>query len=101
MIDIYFYCFLTEEKTPELKQLMKIFMPSVRFYELIGIGLGVDVSDLQPLPTMTVRNLRLVFERWMDSGKDVIWDKLIEVCEYFPEQLGKARNELNEFLVID
>ena len=94
---IYFIVF-TEEKTLDLKQLMKIFMPSVHHYELIGIGLDVDVSDLQPLPTMTVSNLRLVFQRWIDSGEDVNWDKLIEVCENFPEQLGKAKNKLDNFL---
>uniref|UniRef100_A0A1X7TC03 Death domain-containing protein n=1 Tax=Amphimedon queenslandica TaxID=400682 RepID=A0A1X7TC03_AMPQE len=82
-----------------LKQLMKIFMPSVNHYELIGIGLDVDVSDLQPLPTMTVTNLRLVFQRWMDSGQDVNCNKLIKVCEDYPEQLGKAKNELDNFLL--
>uniref|UniRef100_A0A1X7V096 Death domain-containing protein n=1 Tax=Amphimedon queenslandica TaxID=400682 RepID=A0A1X7V096_AMPQE len=88
----------SKKKTPELKQLMKIFMPSVHHYELIGIGLDVDVSDLQPLPTMTATNLRLVFQRWIDSGEDVNWDKLVEVCDDFPVQLGNAKNKLENFL---
>ena len=95
---IHYFIVFTEEKTLDLKQFMKIFMPSVHHYELIGIGLDVDVSDLQPLPTMTVSNLRLVFQRWIDSGEDVNWDKLIQVCEDFPEQLGKAKNKLDNFL---
>lgn len=77
---------------------MVIFISSASHYNLIGIGLEVDVSDMQPLPSMTHNNLRLVFERWIDSGKNVTWEKMMQVCDDFPDQLGKAKNALSKFL---
>ena len=62
------------------------------------MGLEVTVSDMQPLPDMTNRNLRLVFQRWIESKKDVTWKKITEVCEDFPDQLGSAKKKLQKFL---
>ena len=72
--------------------------PSASHYSLIGIGLGVDVSDLLPLPTMTTSNLTIVFQRWIASNKDVIWGKLLQVCNDFPSELGKMKADIQKFL---
>ena len=90
-----------EDKECTLKNLMVIFISSANHYSLIGVGLEVDVSDMQPLPNMTHDNLRLVFERWIDSGKNVTWRTIIQVCENFPDQLGKAKNALLKFLSLE
>ena len=77
---------------------MRACAPSASHYSLIGIGLDVDVSDLQPLPTMTTSNLTTVFQRWIASNKDVTWEKLLQVCDDFPDQLGKMKAEIQKFL---
>lgn len=87
-----------EDKKCTLKNLMKIFNSFANHYEVFGIGLEVEVSDMQPLPTMSFHNLRLVFKRWIDLGKDVTWEKIMQVCDDFPDQLGKAKNALLKFL---
>ena len=86
------------EMEPHLYQLMKIFASSATHYEIISIGLQVDVSDLLPIPTMIDTNLSLVFQRWIASGRDVTWRRIAIVCENFSDELGKANAELTKFL---
>ena len=85
-------------KALTLGNLMKACVPSASHYSLIGIGLGVTVSDLQPLPSMTTSNLTIVFQRWIDSNKDVTWEKLLQVCDDFPNELGKTKADIQKFL---
>ena len=77
---------------------MRACAPSTRHYSIIGIGLDVNISDLQPLPTMTTANLTIVFQRWIDSNKDVTWGKLLQVCDDFSDQLGKMKADIQKFL---
>ena len=77
---------------------MRACAPSANHYLIIGIGLDVNVADLQPLPTMTISNLTIVFQRWIDSNKDVTWGKLLQVCDDFPDQLGKMKADIQNFL---
>ena len=77
---------------------MQVFTPSASQYCIIGIGLDVAVADLIPLPNLTLKNLEAVFQRWIDSGKDVTWEKLLEVCDDFPDQLSRAKANLEKFL---
>ena len=85
-------------KALTLGNLMKACVPSASHYSLIGIGLDVNVSDLQPLPSMTTANLTTVFQRWIDSNKDVTWEKLLQVCDDFPNELGKTKADIQKFL---
>ena len=78
--------------------LMRACTSTASQYETIGIGLDVNVADLQPLPTMTNKNLRMVFQRWIASNKDVTWRKLLQVCDDFPDELGKTKAEIQKFL---
>uniref|UniRef100_A0A1X7UI45 Nucleoside phosphorylase domain-containing protein n=1 Tax=Amphimedon queenslandica TaxID=400682 RepID=A0A1X7UI45_AMPQE len=71
---------------------LKIFDSSAHHYMTIGTGLNVDVSDLM-LPFVN-----LVFQRWFDADKDVNWDTLIKLCDDFPDELGKAKSNLLEYL---
>ena len=77
---------------------MRACAPSATHYSIIGAGLDVTVSDLLPLPAMTTANLTTVFQRWIDSNKDVTWRKLLQVCDDFPSELGKTKAEIQKFL---
>ncbi|XP_019863087.1 PREDICTED: uncharacterized protein LOC109591929 [Amphimedon queenslandica] len=86
-------------KKPETDDLMKLFIDSAAHYMIIGIGLSVNVTDLTPLPHLTILNLIQVFQRWSDSNNDVTWAKILKVCQDFPNQLGKAEADINKFLL--
>uniref|UniRef100_A0A1X7ULD1 Death domain-containing protein n=1 Tax=Amphimedon queenslandica TaxID=400682 RepID=A0A1X7ULD1_AMPQE len=80
-----------------MRTAMKIFTPSAHHYRLIGIGLGVELADLKDTDEVT-NNLIKVFQRWFDANEDVSWDALKELCDNYPDQLGKAKAKLNEVL---
>ena len=77
---------------------MRACAPSASHYSIIGIGLDVTVSDLPALPSMTTSNLTIVFQRWINSNKDVTWEKLLQVCDDFPSELGKTKADIQKFL---
>ncbi|XP_019854935.1 PREDICTED: uncharacterized protein LOC100639070 [Amphimedon queenslandica] len=87
------------DKIPETDDLMKLFIDSAVHYMIIGIGLSVNVTDLTPLPHLTILNLIQVFQRWSDSNNDVTWAKILKVCQNFPNQLGKVEADINKFLL--
>ena len=77
---------------------MQVFTPSASQYRIIGVGLDIDIAGLVSLPNLTLQNLEFVFQSWINSGKDVTWEKLLQVCDDFPGQLGRAKANLENFL---
>ena len=68
---------------------------------LIGTALDVQVNDLLSIPGAATNNLILVFQRWIDSNKEVTWRKVLQVCDNFPNQLGKVKADVKAFLSSD
>ena len=81
-----------------MKAVAKPFTPYATHYMLIGAGLNVNVSDLILIPGAASNNLIIVFERWLNADRDVNWDTLIELCDDYPDQLGKAKSSLQAYI---
>uniref|UniRef100_A0A1X7TFR9 Death domain-containing protein n=1 Tax=Amphimedon queenslandica TaxID=400682 RepID=A0A1X7TFR9_AMPQE len=89
------------DKKPLKSDLLRLFKDSGVHSKIIGTALDVKVNDLVPLPQFTSDNLILVFERWIDSGNDVTWRNILEVCGDYPDELGKAEADVKVFLSSD
>lgn len=87
------------KKPPKKADLNKIFRPHANHYDIIGTALEVKVANLITSPIGAGNKLILVFESWIDSNKEVTWEKMLEVCkDDYPDELGKAKDELITFL---
>ena len=56
------------------------------------------MSDLMNSPTEPDQKLIKVFNRWIASDNEVTWEKMLEVCNDYPEIFGKAKTKLEEVL---
>ena len=91
------------KKKPLLKDFIKIIHSSSHqasfHYVIIGVGLNVTVRDIMSSNNNdTANNLRLVFKRWEASNNNVTWGKMLKVCEDYPSELNKTKEELINFL---
>ncbi|XP_019860610.1 PREDICTED: uncharacterized protein LOC109588947 [Amphimedon queenslandica] len=88
-------------KEPKLKDLHRLFDSSAAHYSTIGTALDVDVTDLLHSPLSASDKLIIVFQRWMDSNRGVTWRKVLQVCDDYPEEFGKIKTNVEEFLSSD
>ena len=89
------------DKKPQMSDLVRLFQCSDAHFKIIGIALKVQVNDLSPNPESTTDNLIQVFQRWTDSNNDMTWRKILQVCEDYPDKLGKAKADVEGFLLSD
>ena len=52
-------------------------------------------------PIPADQKLLQVFQRWIASDNEVTWDKILEVCQDYPDKFGKAETELTKFLLTE
>ena len=89
---------LKKELLPEdHERLRSLFSKASFHYVIIGVGLGVKVEDLFDR-TDDQESLLLVFQRWRDLNNNVTWGKILQVCEDYPDELGRVKAELIKFL---
>ena len=81
-----------------MSDLARIFKPYAHQYHIIGSALDVAIADLMTSPIAADQKVILLFHRWIDSNKEVTWKKMIQVCQDYPDELGKAEAELITFL---
>ncbi|XP_019855233.1 PREDICTED: kelch domain-containing protein 1-like isoform X2 [Amphimedon queenslandica] len=86
------------DKKPRKDDLLRLFQSSDSHFSTIGTALGVKVDDLMHSPMSASDKLILVFQRWIDSNNDVTWRKVLQVCNDYPDQLGKAKAHVKGFL---
>ena len=61
----------------------------------------MQVDDLRGSSIPADQKLGEIFQRWIDSDKEVTWEKILEVCEDCPDKFGKAETELKFFLLTE
>uniref|UniRef100_A0A1X7TK72 Nucleoside phosphorylase domain-containing protein n=1 Tax=Amphimedon queenslandica TaxID=400682 RepID=A0A1X7TK72_AMPQE len=83
---------------PTKAALMKIFGSLDHHFMTIGAGLEVKTADLDFIAGPPNTKLQLVFQRWFDAGRDISWARLEELCDEFPDELGKAKSEVQAYI---
>ena len=86
------------DKKPQMNDLHRLFKGSSSHYSTIGTALDVQVNDLLHSPMSASDKLILVFQRWIDSDNDVTWRNILQVCEDYPEELGRVKSDVERFL---
>ena len=86
------------KKEPDLLDIYKVFTGYEAQYFLVGEGLNVTTRDITYNPHKPREALSIVFQRWKDKDEEVTWDRLIEVCETFSNELGKVLSDIQRFL---
>ena len=86
------------KKEPELLDIYKVFKGYEAQYFLVGEGLNVNTRDITYDPRKPKEALSIVLQRWKDKDEEVTWDKVIEVCDTFSDELGKVLSNIRDFL---
>lgn len=87
------------DKAPKISDLYRIFIKYADKY--ITIGVALEVSILKELVDCTVpvqQKIYQVLNAWIDSNNDVKWQKILDVCCSYRNELGRAEAELRKFL---
>ena len=86
------------KKEPTNKDLLKIFNGFERQYGFIGDCLEVKVADIRYDAAAPKDGLREVFNNWRKKDEDVTWKRIIEMCNDFPDDFGRVKFHLEEYL---
>ena len=97
-LKIFTSCLDILKKEPTLADFLKIFVGYEHQYVSIGASLDVNVADIVYNAATQKNSLSSVFERWIKKHKDVTWNRVMQVCEDFPDDFGKVKSSLEEYL---
>lgn len=86
------------KEEPNVYDLLKIFSENEHQYLLVGIGLEVNVADLEISQMLTMDKLITVFRRWREGNKDVTWAKIDEICKGHKANFGRVHYNLQQYL---
>lgn len=85
------------KKEPLKKDFTKL-LSNGSFQSLVALATGLEV-EVDLTPNAGVQNLVLVYNAWMRLYNNVTWGKLLAVCDDFPNELGRAKAKLTDFLL--
>lgn len=86
------------KKEPKILHFLKVFKGYEHRFKIVGMGLEVHIEDLNYDPLEPTNTLSLVFQRWKNKNEDTTWGKIVEVCDFFSDELGKVKFNIREFL---
>lgn len=65
----------------------------------LATGLEVKVNLTHNAEVEPIEKLVLIYDAWMRLYNDVTWGKLLAVCDDYPNELGRAKAKLTDFLL--
>ena len=86
------------KKKADLLHLYMVFEGFERKFDLLGAGLDVDVGDIEYKPAKPRECLKLVFGRCEGKNVVVTWEKIVGICEDFPNDFGKVKSNIQNYL---
>lgn len=88
------------DKAPKIADLYKIFIKYADQYIIIGVALEVSIlEELVGCTTPAKQKIYKILNAWIASNRDVKWQKILDVCCSYPNELGRAEAELRTFLL--
>ena len=94
----FIYTDLLLDEKPRISDLQLCFKSSAIHFSTIGTALDVDVRELLSNSMTASNNLIVMLNGWIDKNNDVTWRKILQVCDEYPDELGKAKAEVEKFL---
>ena len=86
------------KKEAELVHLYKVFEGFEQKFVLLGAGLNVGIGGIKYDPADPKQCLTILFERCEGKRVVVTWEKIVGICEDFPNDFGKVRSNIQNCL---
>ena len=86
------------KKEADLFHLYKVFQGFELHFDLLGAGLNVDDVGIEYKPANPRECLKLFFERCKRKNVVLTWEKIVGICEDFPDDFGKVRSNIQNYL---
>ena len=87
------------KKKAELVHLYKVFEGFEQKFDLLGASLEVDVGGIKYDPANPRECLKILFDiRCKEKNVVVTWEKIVGICEDFPNDFGKVRSNIQNYL---
>lgn len=88
------------DKAPKMADLYRIFVNYAEKYITIGVALEVSIlKELVGCAVSAQEKIYQILNAWITSNNDVKWQKILNVCSNYQNELGRAGAELRQFLL--